>query len=328
MKKNIAVIYGGYSSEYQISIESGKHVASLIDKNLFNVYEVLIKKDTWQVVNGGEIDKNDFSALINNKKIRFDAAVIVIHGNPGENGILQSYFELIGLPYVSCNPIASMLTFNKIYCNKFLQTTTDVVKIAPSFLVRKNQNFNNIHSKVEKELGYPIFVKPNAGGSSFGTTKVKTPDQLLPAIEKAFEESQEVLLEKYIKGRELTCAVLKKDDEIKALTPLEVVSKHEFFDYEAKYNSDLNQEIVPAPVPEKILQHCKLASETIYKILNCNGIVRIDYILTEDEDLYFLEVNSIPGMTAESIVPKIAKYDNINLTDIYTQLIINELEKK
>ncbi len=319
MKKKIAVIFGGYSSEFEISVKSGKNIFSVIDKNLFDVYQVLISPQKWEVIGYGEINKKDFSFEQNGKKTKFDAAVIVIHGTPGEDGILQSYFELIGLPYISCNPLAAGLTFNKFYCNYYLNSFG--VKISKSVLYRKNQDLDLFCKEAEKKLRFPVFVKPNAGGSSFGTTKVKSPRNLCEAIGKALKESPEVIVEEFVKGRELTCAVLKINGQIQALTPIEIRSKHEFFDYEAKYNPDLNEEIIPAPVPRHIIEKVKQTSEKIYNLLNCNGIVRIDYILTEDEELYFLELNSIPGMTAESIVPKMAAYDKINLTDVYTELI-------
>lgn len=323
MKKNLAVVYGGYSSEHEISVSSGKYIASIIDDNLFNVYEINISKQKWfEVKSNACVDLNDFSILINNKKINFEIVVNVIHGNPGENGILQSYFDLIKLCYIGCNSFISALTFNKYYCNNYLRNFD--VKIAESFVLRKNDNNKNSLINFIEKVSLPVFVKPSSGGSSFGTTKVKNALEIDDAINNALEEADEVLVEKFISGRELTCGVVKLEGKIKSFTPVEIVSKHEFFDYESKYNSNLNQEIIPAPVDEKILNEIKQKSEYIYQKLNCSGIVRVDYILHEDE-LFFLEINTNPGMTSESIVPKMIKYDKINITDLFTKLIEESL---
>jgi D-alanine-D-alanine ligase len=322
MKKNIAVLYGGYSSEHDISVQSGKFIASIIDKNLFNVYTVHISKKAWLVDEKYPIDKSDFSFQINSKKIHFHAAVILIHGTPGEDGLLQAYFNLIGLPFIACNPLAAILTFNKYYCNHYLENLG--IKIAKSLIIRKNEQINP--TEIAYSLGLPIFVKPNAGGSSFGTTKVKSIEQIKPAIEKARKESDEVIIEQFIKGREITVGVLKLNDKIHVLTPCEVRSKKEFFDYEAKYNPELNEEIIPAPIDPTLLHEVQNISQTIYRHLNCSGIIRIDYILSEaDQKFYFLELNSIPGMTSASIVPKMLKYDNFNITEVYTKLILSAL---
>ncbi len=324
MKPKIAVIYGGFSSERQISISSGQYVASIIDKNLFQVYEVDISTKKWLVNGKWVIDRNDFSFYADGEKTKFDAAVIVIHGTPGEDGKLQSYFDMIGLPYVSCNALCSALTFNKFYSNHYLANFN--IAIAKSIIIRPD---DEIHEKqIIDQLGLPVFVKPNAGGSSFGTTKVKEVSQLTPAIEKARKESHEVMVESFIKGREITVGVLKVNNHVQALTPCEIRSKNEFFDYEAKYNPELNQEIIPAPIPTQKLEEAKYLAEKIYRLLNCSGIVRIDFILAEkDQKFYFLELNSIPGMTAASIVPKMLKYDNLNITEIYTGLIREVMNK-
>ena len=317
--KNIAVVYGGYSSEREISIQSGKYIASIIDKDLFNVFEIDIAKDNWrELTHNQSVDKNDFSIKINGKKIKFDAVVIVIHGNPGENGVLQSYFDLLNIPYTSCNAFCAALTFNKFYVNNFLRNFD--LNIAKSTIIRKSDDYIMILKDFIDVVGFPVFVKPSAGGSSFGTTKVKKFDDFSNAITAALREGDEVIVEEFINGRELTCGVVKINNEIRTLTPVEVVSKNEFFDYEAKYNSALNEEIIPAPVSKKIIEDIKLLSGKIYELLNCKGIVRIDYILQNDT-LYFLELNSVPGMTSESIVPKMIRYDKIDITELFTKLI-------
>ncbi len=317
--KNIAVVYGGYSSEREISIQSGKYVASIIDKRLFNVYEINIARQKWIEENHNiEIDKSDFSLKIDDEIIKFDAVVIVIHGNPGENGVLQSYFDMLQIPYTSCNAFCSALTFNKFYVNNFLRNFE--LNIAKSTIVRKSDDYIRILKDFIDVVGFPIFVKPSAGGSSFGTTKVKKFEDFSNAITDALNEGDEVIIEEFIKGRELTCGVVKVKGGIMSFTPLEVVSKNEFFDYEAKYNSSLNEEIIPAPVTPEITEKIKQMSEKIYGLLNCSGIVRIDYILRENE-LFFLELNSVPGMTSESIVPKMIRYDKIDITELFTELI-------
>ena len=324
MKPKIAVIYGGFSSERQISIASGQYVASIIDKEKFDVFEVDISQEKWIVNGKWLIDKNDFSFYQDTEKIKFDAAVIVIHGTPGEDGKLQSYFDMIGLPYVSCNALCAALTFNKFYCNHYLANFG--IKIANSIIVRPNDQIDP--QQIINQLGLPVFVKPNAGGSSFGTTKVKNASELMPAIEKARQESGEVVIESFIKGREITVGVLKTNNHIQALTPCEIRSKNEFFDYQAKYNPELNQEIIPAPISSDKLNEAKQLAEKIYQLLNCSGIVRIDFILSEtDGKFYFLELNSIPGMTAASIVPKMLKYDKLDITGIYTNLITEAMNK-
>ena len=323
MKKRVAVVYGGYSSEHEISVKSGRYVASVLDKKLFDLYQVHIKKDAWLVNDKYKIDNSDFSFIEGGKRKKFDIVLILIHGTPGEDGILASYFQLIGLPFVSCSPLALFLTFNKYYCNHYLHDLG--ISIAKSIIIRKNEKVDN--EQIVKKLGLPLFVKPNAGGSSFGTTKVKRVEDIPVAITNAREESEEVIIESFISGKEITVGVVRHKGKIIALTPCEIRSKREFFDYDAKYNPQLNEEIIPAQIEEKKLLQAKDLSVKIYKYLNCTGIVRIDYILGDDGDFYFLELNSIPGMTEASIVPKMLRYDNINITQLYTDLINETLNK-
>jgi len=320
--KNVAVVYGGFSSEYEISVASGTYVASVIDTSKFNVFNVLITREKWLVDDKYEINRHDFS-FTNDKgdKIKFDIALILIHGNPGENGKLQSYFDLIGLPYVSCNSLAASLTFNKYYCNRYLYAQG--IKIAKSVIIRPGQRVDT--KQIIDYLKLPVFVKPDAGGSSFATFKVKSEQELLPAIEAAAKESEEVIVEEFIDGREITVGVIKTNGRIKALTPCEVRSKKEFFDYEAKYNPDLNEEIIPAPIEKNLLDKAAELAEKIYEHLNCSGIVRVDFILSKNE-FYFLELNSVPGMTSASIVPKMLRHDKIDITELYTELINQKLK--
>jgi D-alanine-D-alanine ligase len=323
MKKNVAVIYGGFSAEYEISILSGKYISSIIDKNLFNVFDIYLRKDKWLVENNNSVvNKEDFSFVVDDEKIKIDVAVILIHGNPGEDGILQSYFDLVDIPYTTCNPLTASLTFNKYFCNNYLRNFD--IKMAESIVLRKDDAYSEKLSNFIKKVGYPVFIKPNEGGSSFGTNKIKKEEEISDAIKGAFEHSN-VIVEQFIEGREITCGVVKTKGEIQSFTPCEVVSKNEFFDYESKYNSELNEEIIPARFDDYILENCRSISEEIYSLLNCKGIVRVDYIVKNNE-LYFLELNSIPGMTSESLVPKMIKYDKINITELFTELIMETID--
>jgi len=318
MKKNIAVVYGGDSSEYQISVKSGNHVASVIDAEKYNIIPVLLRGKDWKIDNEANItiSREDFSFLKNGEKQTFDCVVIMIHGTPGENGILESYFDLLKIPYTTCSALVSALTFNKHYCNTYLRNYN--VLMANSQLQRKGEKIET--DKIIEKLGLPIFVKPAAGGSSFGISKVKNKEEIENAINKAYTESDEVIIEEFIKGTEVTCGLTKVKDEIIVFQLIEIVSKHEFFDFEAKYTPSLAEEIIPARISEDLTEKCKNISKNIYNYLNCTGIVRIDYIL-RDTDFYFLEINTIPGMTAESLIPKMVKYDNVNITKLYSDLI-------
>jgi len=324
MKKDIAVIYGGDSSEDKISIKSGKNVVSIIDKEKYNVYPIFCQNSEFKLDDGTniKIDKNDFSFEVDSEKTNFDCAIIVIHGTPGENGILESYFDMLKIPYTTCSPLASALTFNKFYCNTYLRNFN--INIAKSELIRKNDKYKI--EEIINNLELPMFVKPNAGGSSFGITKVKIAEELEPAIQKAFKESDEVIIEEFIEGTEITCGLTKINGEMLVFPLCQIVSKNEFFDYESKYTPNLSEEIVPAPISEKLTNDCKKLSIKIYDALNCSGIVRIDYIL-KNYKFNFLEINTIPGMTAESIVPKMLKYQNIDVTKLYTDLIEDAISK-
>ncbi len=322
MKKKVAVVYGGYSSEHDISVKSGQYVASVIDRRLFDVFLVHISRKAWLVDDKYPVDRGDFSFYLQGEKIKFDVALVLIHGTPGEDGILQSYFQLVGVPYVSCSPLASVLTFNKYYCNHYLYGLG--IRIAESIILRKGDEIDK--EDIVSRLGLPVFVKPNAGGSSFGTTKVKEKIQLELAIQAARAESEEVIIEKFVPGKEITVGVVRRNGVATALTPCEIRSKKEFFDYDSKYNPDLNEEIIPAQIPVDKLKEAMRLSERIYSYLNCRGIVRIDYILREDGQFYFLELNSIPGMTEASIVPKMLRHDKIDITKLYTDLIHEALE--
>lgn len=303
MKKNIALIAGGYSREHEISLLSAANVEKQINTALYNCYKIIITKNEWICDGMGKIDKNDFSLQTPQGKIHFDAAYIMIHGSPGENGLLQGYFDMLGIPYTTCSAAVSALTFDKGLCNKVIGNIG--IRTAPSLYLHKSDAITN--EFILSELNLPVFVKPAAGGSSFGVSKVKKKEELLNAVEAALKEDSSVLIEENINGREITCGVFRYKGNLHVFPPTEVVSENEYFDYEAKYQGK-SKEITPAPLPEDLIIRCQSLSALIYKRLNCSGVVRIDYILSEDEFI-FLEINTVPGMSGASIIPQqIAEY--------------------
>lgn len=325
MKKNIAILAGGDSSEYEISIKSAQQVIKNINGEKYSPFLVLVKGNEWVVEisnNASEkINKDNFSFVFYGKIITFDCAFIVIHGTPGENGILQSYFDLLRIPYSTCNAFVSALTFNKFATKLFLKEYN--IPMAKHYFLRKGQEINI--KKIVMETGLPCFVKPNNGGSSFGVTKVKDLDELIPAINKAFEEDYEVLIEEFIKSTELTGGILKTKNDEYIFPITEIVSKNEFFDYEAKYLG-ASEEITPARISSALETECKALSNSIYDILGCRGIVRIDYLL-RDNQLYFMEINTVPGMSEPSIIPQQIASMGLSLIDILTEIIEDSMDK-
>jgi D-alanine-D-alanine ligase len=321
-KKNIAVVAGGDSSEYIVSVRSGANVLKAIDPNLFEPWLIRIKGEEWIVLDGEEqiaaIDKSDFSFTINNKKIKFDYAYIIIHGTPGEDGILQGYFEMLKIPHSSCGVQSSALTFNKYFCNNYLKSFN--IPMASSVRLIAGEKYSA--AQVVESLGLPLFVKPSAGGSSFGVTKVKKEEDLVDAVNKALDESSEVIIEQFIDGDEFTCGVVRIGERKLVFPVTEVIPVNEFFDYEAKYKPGMADEITPARISDELTLEIQKRSAEIYDLCNCKGIVRIDYIL-KDETFYFLEVNTVPGMTETSFIPQQIKAMGLNLTDLITD-IINE----
>ncbi len=323
MKKNIAIFAGGDSGEYDISIKSGKVIEKNIDKKYFNTWFIHVKGRSWtyELSDGTlvEIDKNDCSLNLHDGKIVFDAIFIAIHGTPGENGILQGYFELMKIPYTSSDVLTSALTFNKSFCNRVVKTLG--IKVSPSVHLFSEEIYSE--EKIIEITGLPCFVKPCNSGSSVGMSKVNSIEELKPAIQLAFQHDRQILIEHFIKGREITCGVFLAKGELIALPITEVVSKKEFFDYEAKYTTGMAEEITPAQIDEDIAQNCRSTSKFLYRRLNCKGVVRFDYIFNND-GLFFLEVNTIPGQSENSIVPQQARSMGISITDLYTMLL-NEL---
>jgi len=324
MKKNIAIVAGGDSSEVFVSLKSAAGLYSFMDKERYNLFIVTIVGKCWQVewsdTEKISIDKNDFSFSRKGEKTVFDFAYITIHGTPGENGILQGYFDLIGLPYSCCGVLAAAITFNKFTCNQYLKSFG--VKVAESIMLRAGQIVSD--KEVVEKIGFPCFVKPNVGGSSFGVTKVKNIDQVQPAVAKAFVEGSEVMIEAFMSGTEITCGVYKVKGKSVVLPITEVVSENEFFDYDAKYKGQV-QEITPARISDSLTKRVQKLSSAIYDILGCKGIVRIDYIITEGEVINLLEVNTTPGMTATSFIPQQVKAAGLNITDVMTDIIENEI---
>jgi D-alanine-D-alanine ligase len=325
MKKNIAVVFGGDSSEFVVSVASSKNVYASINPEIYNVWKVQLRGMDWNVLENDEViapvDKSDFSFLKNGEKVRFDFAYITIHGTPGEDGKLQGYFELVNVPYSTCGVYSSALTFNKYFCSNYLRNFN--VPMAKSVRLFKGDAINP--DQLIEELGLPVFVKPNAGGSSFGVTKVKEKGQLQGALELAMKESHDILIEQFIDGKEFTCGLVKLSDQEIIFPVTEVIPQNEFFDFEAKYTKGKTDEITPARISAELTQQVQQLSSRIYDLCDCSGIVRIDYILKNDE-FYFLEVNTTPGMTATSFVPQQIAAMNRNLGDILGLIIEDKLK--
>lgn len=321
-KRNIALVAGGDSGEFEISIKSAQTIRKNIDPGLFNVYTILISGGKWVYVDesGQEtaVDKNDFSITVNDHKVLFDCAFITIHGTPGEDGKLQGYFDLLGIPYTTSGLLASALTFNKYYCNLLVSRLGVVV--APSVRITKKENFSE--GDVLKQVSLPVFVKPNKGGSSLGTSFVREIGALESAIKLAFEHDDEVLVEEYLQGTELTCGVFRQDGKVRVLPVTEIISKTEadFFDFKAKYTPGAADEITPARIPLSLTNEVKSLTARLYELLDMSGLARFDYIYSGDK-LFFLEVNVTPGMSATSIVPQQAAFEGMHITELFTILI-------
>lgn len=326
MKKQIAIIAGGDSSEYGVSLRSAAGILSFMDAQRYDCYIVEQRGRDMHVVMGEEripIDLNDFSYQLNGERRTFDFAYITIHGTPGENGILQGYFELIGLPYNTSGVLVEALTFNKFALNNYLRAFPEI-NVADSVVVRRGMALPSA-DKLAERLGLPCFVKPNAGGSSFGVTKVKTIDQLIPAIEKAMNESDEVMLESLLTGTEITCgAFRRKNGEVVTFPITEVVVKGvEFFDYEAKYEGK-SDEITPARISPMTATRVSDLTKHIYQQMDCYGIIRIDYILSGEkgnEQINLLEINTTPGMTPASFIPQQVRASEFEIADVLSEII-------
>lgn len=329
MKKRIALVAGGFTGEIVISMKSAETVYKHLDKNKYDVYNIIIDHESWRYVDEANqsiiIDKNDFSVLIKGEKIRFDAAFIIIHGSPGEDGKLQGYFDMLNIPYTTCDAITSAITMNKAYTKSIIADISDVY-VAKSMQLFNDRVYTN--EQILSSLKLPLFVKPNNGGSSIGMSKVKEEAELQEALQKAFKEDKQVLVEEFIEGREFTIGIVKMNNEIKTLPATEIVSSKEFFDFEAKYTTGVTEEITPGRMSDEEKQRVENAMVDIYQRLNCAGVVRIDYILeSSTNNMYVLEVNTVPGQSQNSIIPQQVRAMGGNMTDFYGALLEEILVK-
>ena len=329
LKRTIAIVCGGDSSEHDVSMRSAQGLYSFFDKERYDVYIVDVKDTDWHVNfdNGdiAKIDRNDFSFMKDGKAVMFDYAYITIHGTPGENGLMQGYFDLIKLPYSTSNVLVEALTFDKFVLNNYLRGFG--VNVAPSMLVRRGEEDQIDEEKLMKEIGMPCFVKPAADGSSFGVSKVKNLDQLAPALRMAFMESDEVMIEGFMDGTEISIGVYKTREKSVVFPATEVVTNNEFFDYDAKYNGQ-GQEITPARLNPATAKRVAEETSRIYDILRANGIIRIDYIIQKESDgsdkIMMLEINTTPGMTATSFIPQQVRAAGLDIKDVLTDIVENQ----
>jgi len=325
LKRNIAIVCGGDSSEHDVSLRSAQGLYSNFDKERYKVYIVDIKGQDWHVElpdgTTAKIDRNDFSFVENGKVRLFDYAYITIHGTPGENGILQGYFDLVDIPYSTSGVLVEALTFDKFVLNQYLRGYG--VAVADSLLIRRGFEHLISEDEIEQRIGMPCFVKPATDGSSFGVSKVKNKDQLAPALRKAMLESDEIMVEQYLEGTEITIGCYKTTEKEVLLPITEVVTKNEFFDYDAKYNGQV-EEITPARLSEDVARRVREITSHIYDILHCNGIIRIDYIISKSGKIRMLEVNTTPGMTPTSFIPQQVKAAGLTMTEVLTDIVENQ----
>ncbi|TWV13122.1 D-alanine--D-alanine ligase [Bacteroidaceae bacterium HV4-6-C5C] len=322
MKRTIAIVGGGDTSEFHVSLRSAQGIYSFIDKEKYTLYVVEMHGLDWHVQLPDEavapIDRNDFSFQLNGEKVKFDFAYITIHGTPGEDGHLQGYFDMLGIPYSCCGVLAAALTYDKFACNQYLKSFG--IRIAESLMLRKGQSVSD--EDVLTKIGLPCFIKPSLGGSSFGVTKVKTKEQIQPAISKAFDEAKEVVVEAFMEGIEVTCGCYKTKEKSVVFPITEVVTQNEFFDYDAKYNGQVS-EITPARISAELTERIQKITSAIYDILGASGIIRVDYIITSGEKINLLEVNTTPGMTPTSFIPQQVRAAGLDIKDVMTDIIEN-----
>ncbi len=325
-KKNIAVVYGGYSSEEVVSQRSAKGILSFIDTDTYNLFPLLLNSEKWVVVHNNQeypVNRADFTVSIDGEIIHFDCAYITIHGTPGENGLLQGYLKMLNIPHSTCDVLPAALTFNKYTCNNYLKGFG--ITIAMAALVRQGITYSI--EDIAHKTGFPCFVKPNAGGSSFGVTKVKAIEDLDGAIQKAFLECNEVVIEQFIEGTEVTCGLYKTADKTEVLPITEVISKNEFFDFEAKYTPEKVTEITPARISPELTTEIQNTSSLIYDLLNCNGIVRVDFIISDNRP-FLLEVNTTPGMTPTSFIPQQIEAKGLDIKTVFGEVIEDAIARR
>lgn len=323
MKKTLALLTGGTTGEWVVSVKSAATIAQNLDADKFDVYKIMLTQQGWFYEPADsvkiEVDRNDFSLTIKGRKIMFDGVFIAIHGSPGEDGKLQGYFDMLNLPYTTCDALTSAITMNKGYTKAIVQGIENL-HIAKSAQIFKNTAYSL--EQIKKDLKIPYFVKPNNGGSSIGMSKVTHGADLQAAIDKAFKEDTQLLIEEFISGREFTVGVVKLDGKVTVLPATEVETAKEFFDFEAKYTPGVATETTPASIRPETKARVEQIAKDVYLKLNCSGVVRIDFILTEDEgDFYFIEINTIPGQTATSFIPQQVAAAGMKLNDFYTKLV-------
>ena len=326
--QRIALLAGGNSGEYEISLKTAANIKNQLDATQFETWLIIVKGAQWfytdEAGNRFYVNKDDFSLTVHGKSIVFDVAFIAIHGDPGENGKLQGYFEMMQIPYTGCDSFCSALTFNKYFCNIAVQNCG--ISISPSLHFFKEDVI--IYDDVIDYCEFPCFVKPCNSGSSVGVTKAHDREELIAAINLAFQEDTQIMIERFISGRELTCGVTLWQGKVKALAVTEVKTKKEFYDFEAKYTPGFLELVTPAEIEQSVEEKVKQYSEIIYKKLGCKGVVRIDFILNSDNEPIFLEINTIPGQTAMSIIPKQLAHNNIPQWEFYADLIHQSLSNQ
>lgn len=323
MKKNIALLAGGYTGESVVSLNSAKQIETQLDHQLYNVYKIIVSREDWYYLSANNqkvnVDKNDFSIIVNNQKINFDAVFIIIHGSPGEDGKLQGYFDLLRIPYTTCDATTSAITMNKGY-TKAIVSGIKYLNVAQSLQLFDQNKIQE--QEIKKQLKLPLFIKPNNGGSSIGMSKVNNWEELNDALTKAFAEDTQILVEEFIKGREFTVGIYKAKGEVVVLPITEIKSSKEFFDYEAKYTSGMTEEITPANLPQETTNKVAEIVKAVFGKLNCRGMVRVDFILQDlTNDFYFIEINTVPGQSENSIIPQQVRAAGMQMKDFYSMLI-------
>ncbi|MEO6523279.1 MAG: D-alanine--D-alanine ligase [Mucilaginibacter sp.] len=322
--KNIALLAGGYSGEYEVSIKSAKYVAANLKADKYKVYTILVTRERWFYVTESNeeisIDRNDFSLTLNGGKIKFDFAFITVHGTPGEDGKLQGYFDMIGIPYNTCDATTSAITMNKAY-TKAIVNGVDGLHTAKSMQLFQHDGHDV--ASIAARLKFPLFIKPNNGGSSVGMSKVHNVAGLPQALERAFREDHQILVEEFIKGREFSVGIVRLHGELKVLPATEILTTKDFFDYEAKYTDGVTKEVTPADLsPEQYKTINRIVAD-VYLRLNCHGMTRLDFILQEETgDFYFIEINTTPGQTANSLIPQQVRAAGIDIQEFYDALVV------
>ena len=325
-KKIIAILCGGDTSEHDVSMRSAEGIASFLDPARYNIYKVEIHAGHWEAIlpdgTRSIVDRNDFSFQDGGQRVRPDFCYVTIHGAPGENGVLQGYLDLIRMPYSTCDVLVEAMTYDKFVLNNYVRAFG--VSVADSLLIKQGRDHEVSDEDIIRRIGLPCFVKPASGGSSFGTTKVKTPEALRPAIDLALKEGEDVMVEAFMKGTEVTCGCYKTRTKSVVFPVTEVVTENEFFDYDAKYNGQV-QEITPARISDSLTQRIQTLTGMLYDILGCHGIIRIDYIITEGNKINMLEINTTPGMTPTSFIPQQVRAAGLEIRDVLTDIIEDTL---